>query len=144
MAGRWIGGLPVPGLHGSQIKARLGLHAAHWDTYQRFPHTSRSGTSRSSILPAPARPPAAVIVVDLLPEGCKGFKEVCQQFKGRMRSVLSNPTLATLAEAPPPAPAPGAPLATAPSLAACSLPSLSMPHALGRVPRQFRLVIVGH
>lgn len=71
--------------------------------------------------PAPGSPPflaPAVMVVDFLPQGTRDFREVCQQFRSRLRTVLSDPKLSSLVmegagaaacaeEAEGPAPQPG-------------------------------------
>lgn len=46
-----------------------------------------------------------VIVADFLPESCRDFGDVCKQFQGRLRSVLSDPQLSSLAMDQPAGPA---------------------------------------
>lgn len=42
------------------------------------------------------RDDVTVLVIDFLPPACRDFRRVCQQFQGRLRSVLSNPQLSSL------------------------------------------------
>ena len=65
------------------------------------PLLTRSRVCLPAFVPAPSPTGwPAVLVVDILPPGCPDFKRVCSQFKGRLRSALSTPSLASLAETP--------------------------------------------